>query len=89
MTDLRCKLTPENKNEIRKLWNMGYTNYSQLGLRFGVHPKTISKVIDENYRLACNEFNRQNWTRYRPSKAHHAELMRNYRKRKKEKHENS
>ena len=82
--DLRCKLTDEQRIEIKKLWNYGFTNYSYLALKFCFHPKTIRKVIDNEYRLACNEFNRQNWYRYRPSKEHHAELMRRYRKRKKD-----
>ena len=84
MNDLRCKLTPEDKEEIRKLWSLGYMNYSLLATRFKVHPKTIRKVIDDNYRLACNEFNRINWYRYKPTKEHHTELMRKYRKRKKD-----
>ena len=84
MNDLRCKLTLEEKKEIRKLWSSGFNNYSLLGNKFGVHPKTIRKVIDDSYRLACNEFNRQNWYRYKPSKEHHTELMRKYRKRKKD-----
>ena len=84
MNDLRCKLTDEDKKEIRILWDLGFTNYSYLGLKFHVHPKTIRKVIDEEYRLACNEFNRENWYRYKPTKEHHAELMRKYRKRKKD-----
>lgn len=84
MTDLRCKLTPEARAEIKKLWSLGFTNYSYLGLKFGVHPKTIRKVIDDNYRLACNEFNRQNSYKYKPNKERHAEIMRNYRRRKKD-----
>lgn len=83
--DYRCKLTPEQRQEIKELWKMGYHNYTHLGLRFGVHPKTIRKVIDDDFRKACNEFNMQNWERYRPSKEHHAELMRIYRKKKKKK----
>lgn len=82
--DLRCKLTDDDKSEIKRLWSLGYTNYSLLALKFNVHPKTIRKVVDDNYRIACNEFNRQNWYRYKPSKEHHAELMRKYRKRKKD-----
>lgn len=84
MNDLRCKLTEDDKSEIRRLWGLGYTNYTYLALKFNVHPKTIRKVIDDNYRLACNEFNRKNWYKYRPSKEHHAETMRKYRKRKKD-----
>lgn len=83
MSDLRCKLTLEDKDEIRRLWAQGFTNYSLLALQFGVHPKTIRKVIDDEYRKKCNEFNRINWYRYKPSKERHAELMRIYRKRKK------
>ena len=82
--DLRCKLTDEDRAEIRRLWKNGYTNYTHLGLKFNVHPKTIRKVIDNDYRLACNEFNRKNWHRYKPTKEHHAEMMRKYRKRKKD-----
>lgn len=84
MTDLRCKLTESDKKEIRRLWSQGFTNYSYLALKFNVHRKTIKKVVDEEYRKACNEFNRENWKKYAPSKAHHAEIMRNYRKRKKD-----
>lgn len=82
-SDYRYKLTDSDRAEIRELWRMGYQNYTHLGLRFGVHPKTIRKVIDDEFREACNEFNRKNWKRYKPSKEHHAELMRAYRKRKK------
>lgn len=84
MRDLRCKLTEEDRIKIRKLWKDGFNNYSLLAIQFGVHPKTIKKVVDEKYRLACNEFNRQNWYRYKPSKEHHAKLVREYRRRKKE-----
>lgn len=83
MKDLRFKLTDKDRREIRKMWNSGCKNYTYLGMKFGVHQKTIRKVIDEDYRLACNKFNRENWKRYVPSKEHHAELMRKYRKRKK------
>lgn len=83
MTDLRFKLSEADRDEIKKLWSEGETNYSYLALRFKVHPKTIRKVVDEKYHQACNEFNRKNWLRYKPSKAHHAELMREYRERKK------
>ena len=84
MADLRYKLTDEQRAEIRNLWRIGFTSYSYLGAKYGVHPKTIRKVIDDDYRKACNEFSRENWKRYRPSKEHHAELTRLYRKRKKE-----
>lgn len=84
MNDLRYKLTPEERAEIKRLWNLGFTNYSYLGLKFGVHPKTIRKVVDDNYRLACNEFNRINSYKYKPSKERHAEINRLYRKRKKD-----
>jgi hypothetical protein len=83
--DFRFKLTDSDREEIRKLWKMGYHNYTHLGLKFGVHPKTIRKVVDEDFRRYCNEFNMENWQKYRPSKEHHTELMRVYRKRKKEK----
>lgn len=82
--DLRRKLTDSDREEIIRLWGLGYTNYTYLGLKFNVHPKTIRKVIDDDYRLACNEFNRQNWYKYKPSKEHHAKLVREYRKRKKD-----
>lgn len=84
MKDLRCKLTDIEKSEIRDLWNQGFQNYSYLGNRYHVHSKTIRKVIDDDYRIACNEFNRQNWRLYKPSNERHAEIMRNYRKRKKD-----
>lgn len=83
MNDLRYKLTDEDRLEIKKLWSEGYTNYSYLGLRFKVHPKTIRMVIFDDYRKECNEYNKQNWERYKPTKEHHAKLMREYRKRKK------
>lgn len=83
MNDLRYKLSDNDRKQIRILWNAGLNNYTVLGIKFGVHPKTIKKVVDENYRLLCNKFNRENWKRYKPSKEHHTELMRKYRKRKK------
>lgn len=89
MGDLRCRLSEEARIEIKKLWNLGYTNYSYLGLKYGVHPKTIRKVIDDDYRKECNKFNRENRYRYKPSKEHHAELVRTYRRRKKDEKENS
>lgn len=89
MTDLRYKLTEAERDEIRRLWAMGFNNYSYLAKKYKVHSKTIRKIIDDNYRIACNEFNRENWKRYRPSKEHHAELMRKYRKRKRNRNENN
>lgn len=82
-TDLRFKLNDLQRIEIKKLWDSGFKNYTQLGAMFGVHAKTIRKVIYPEYKEECNEFNRLNWRRHQPSKAHHAELMRNYRRRKK------
>ena len=87
MKDLRYKLTETDRIEIKKMWNSGCKNYSYIALKFKVHPKTIRKVVDEKYRIACNEFNKQNWKKYKPSKEHHAELTRIYRKRKKEREE--
>lgn len=83
MNDLRFKLTESDRNEIRRLWNNGLRNYTQLGLMFKVHARTIKRVIDPEFKKKCNEFNRENWRRYAPTKAHHAELIRNYRRRKK------
>lgn len=84
MRDLRCKLSEEDRQQIRSLWSSGFNNYSYLAVKFGVHPKTIRKVVDDNYRLECNKYNRENWKRYKPSKEHHAELTRIYRRRKKD-----
>ncbi|MBR3208889.1 MAG: helix-turn-helix domain-containing protein [Bacilli bacterium] len=83
MNDLRYKLSDDDRRKIKELWLEGYTNYTHLAIRFNVHPKTIRRVVDDEYRKACNEFNRENWIRFKPSKERHAELMREYRKRKK------
>lgn len=83
MKDLRYKLTDSQRNEIKVLWKAGLRNYTQIGRMFNVHAKTVRKVVEPGYREKCNSFNRENWERYKPSKKHHAELMRNYRKRKK------
>ncbi len=85
MEDLRFKLTEKDREEIKKLWNDGYKNYSYLARRFNVHPKTIKRVLYPEYKKACNDFNKANWRRFKPSKFKHNEAMRNYRKRKKDK----
>ncbi len=42
--DRRCKLRPEQVNEMRRLKTQGMS-YRQLARRFGVSPSTVSKII--------------------------------------------
>lgn len=86
--DLRRKLSDDQIKEIKTLYKSGMINYTRLGLMFKVHPKTIHRVVDDDYRKECNEFNNQNWRKYKPDKKRHAEAMKRYRRRKNENRKN-
>ena len=79
MQDRRRKLTDEQKEEIKKIYESGVCGTRPLAKQFGVSKTTIQIIVNQDIATKRKQYIKEHWRDYRPSKEEWAETMRKYR----------
>lgn len=77
--DRRRKLTDEQKEEIKKIYAEGKCGTRPLAKQFGVSKSTIQIIVNPNIAANRQQYRKEHWRDYRPSKEEWAKTMREHR----------
>ena len=77
--DRRRKLTDEQKEEIKKIYESGVCGTRPLAKQFGVSKTTIQIIVNQDIAAKRKQYIKDHWRDYRPSKEEWAETMREHR----------
>ena len=77
--DRRRKLTDDQKEEIKRIYESGVCGTRPLAKQFGVSRKTIQLIVNPEIKQRQHDYVANNWRKYRPTKEEWAETMKEYR----------
>lgn len=77
--DRRRKLTEEQKEEIRRIYESGVCGTRPLAKQFGVSRSTIQIIVNPTRAAQVKQRMKDHWRDYRPSKEEWAETIREHR----------
>lgn len=80
--DRRCKLTADQREQIKKLYANGLYSLRQLGMEFGVSKSHISLLVNPDRAAKVKANRKANAERYKVSREEQNRIMREYRQRK-------
>ena len=77
--DRRRKLTQEQKEEIKRIYESGVCGTRPLAKQFGVSRSMIQIIVNPNRAAAVKQRAKEHWRDYRPSKEEWAKTIREHR----------
>lgn len=82
--DRRRKLTDDQKEEIKRIYESGVCGARPLAKQFGVSRSTIQVIVNPAIKQRQHDYVANNWKKYRPTKEEWAETMKEHRRYKQE-----
>ena len=82
--DRRRKLTDDQKEEIKRIYESGVCGTRPLAKQFGVSRSTIQVIVNPAIKQRRHDYIANNWRKYRPTKEEWAETMKEHRRYKQE-----
>ena len=82
--DRRRKLTDDQKEEIKRIYESGVCGTRPLAKQFNVSRKTIQLIVNPEMKQRQHDYVANNWRKYRPTKEEWAETMKEHRNYKQE-----
>ena len=77
--DRRRKLTDDQKEEIKRIYESGVCGTRPLAKQFNVSRKTIQLIVNPEMKQRQHDYVANNWRKYRPTKEEWAETMKEHR----------
>lgn len=77
--DRRRKLTDDQKEEIKRIYESGVCGTRPLAKQFNVSRKTIQLIVNPEVKQRQHDYVANNWRKYRPTKEEWAETMKEHR----------
>ena len=77
--DRRRKLTDEQKEEIKRIYQSGVCGTRPLAKQFGVSRSLIQVIVNPNIAMRQKQYVKDHWRDYRPTKEEWAETMKEHR----------
>lgn len=77
--DRRRKLTDDQKEEIKRIYESGVCGTRLLAKQFNVSRKTIQLIVNPEMKQRQHDYVANNWRKYRPTKEEWAETMKEHR----------
>ena len=77
--DRRRKLTDDQKEEIKRIYESGVCGTRPLAKQFGVSRSTIQVIVNPAIKQRHHDRTAKHWSDYRPSKEEWAETMKEHR----------
>lgn len=78
--DRRIKLTNEQREEIKKLYNTGFYSLNNLAKKFEVSKKTILLIVNEESALKAKQYRKEHWKEWQRKGEEHNEAIKNTRR---------
>ena len=77
--DRRRKLTNDQKEEIKRIYESGVCGTRPLAKQFGVSRSTIQVIVNPDIKQRRHDYIANNWRKYRPTKEEWAETIKEHR----------
>ena len=77
--DRRRKLTDEQKEEIKRIYQSGVCGTRPLAKQFGVSRSLIQVIVNPSIAMRQKQYVKDHWRNYRPTKEEWAETMKEHR----------
>ena len=77
--DRRRKLTDEQKEEIKRIYESGVCGTRPLAKQFGVSRSTIQVIVNPAIKQRHHDRTAKHWRDYRPTKEEWAKIMKEHR----------
>lgn len=77
--DRRRKLTNDQKEEIKRIYESGVCGTRPLAKQFGVSRSTIQVIVNPAIKQRRHDYIANNWRKYRPTKEEWAETIKEHR----------
>lgn len=80
LQDRRKRLTDEQRNEIKKLYETGCYSLNDLAGEFEVSKKTILLIVNENSAEKAKQYRKEHWKEWQRTGEEHNEAIKNTRR---------
>lgn len=80
LQDRRRKLTDEQKEKIKEMYETGNWSLSKLGSLFCVSKKTVLLIVNPNSADKAKEYRKENWREFQPTKEERTRATREHRR---------
>lgn len=77
--DRRRKLNDEQKDEIKHKYSTGFYSLNGLAKEYGVSKKTILLIVNPESKRKNDEYIKEHWQEYAPTKEERNAIMREHR----------
>ena len=84
LQDRRKRLTDEQREEIKKLYETGYYSLNDLAKRFNVSKKTILLIVNNDSAERAKQYRKEHWKEWQQVGKEHSEAIMNTRRYKQE-----
>lgn len=78
--DRRIKLTNEQREEIKKLYNTGFYSLNNLAKKFDCSKKTVLLIVNEESALKAKQYRKEHWKEWQRKGEEHNEAIKNTRR---------
>lgn len=82
--DRRRKLTDADRADIKRRYKAGEGSTRKLAQEYGVCRKTIQIIVNPELKVRNDQYIKEHWSKYVPSKEEHARVIREHRRYKQE-----
>ena len=80
LQDRRKRLTDEQRNEIKKLYETGFYSLNDLAKKFNVSKKTILLIVNSDSAERAKQYRKDHWKDWQRHGKEHNEAINNTRK---------
>lgn len=80
LQDRRKRLTDEQRNEIKKLYETGFYSLNDLAKRFCVSKKTILLIVNKDSAEKAKQYRKEHWKDWQRKGEEHNKAIMNTRK---------
>lgn len=84
LQDRRKRLTDEQRELVKELYETGYYSLNDLAKRFSVSKKTILLIVNNNSAEKAKQYRKEHWREWRPTNDEHKESIKKTRRYKQE-----
>lgn len=80
LQDRRKRLTDEQREEIRKLYETGFYSLNDLAKKFNVSKKSILLIVNKESAERAKQYRKEHWREWQGTKEEHREAIKRTRR---------
>lgn len=80
LQDRRRKLTDDQRETIKEMYEVNHLSLNKLGALFGVSKKTVLLIVNADSADKARKYRKEKWKEFQPTKEERTRAMREHRR---------